>query len=113
MTIFSSSFPIFLQDAGTGRLPERAWFRSARQGQEKPVGIFIAALNPYRQLDAFYEGFLDLVAGQIAASITNANAYEQERKRARTRRAGPRQDGVLQQREPRAADPADPDSGPC
>ena len=30
----------------------------------------------------FYEGFLDLIAGQIAASITNANAYEQERKRA-------------------------------
>jgi signal transduction histidine kinase/DNA-binding NarL/FixJ family response regulator len=54
----------------------------ARQGQDKPVGIFIAALNPYRQFDAFYEGFIDLIVGQIAASITNANAYEQERKRA-------------------------------
>jgi signal transduction histidine kinase/CheY-like chemotaxis protein len=54
----------------------------ARQGQDKPVGIFIAALNPYRQFDSFYEGFLDLITGQIAASITNANAYEQERKRA-------------------------------
>jgi signal transduction histidine kinase len=54
----------------------------ARQGQEKPVGIFIAALNPYRQFDAFYGGFLDLITGQIAASITNASAYEQERKRA-------------------------------
>ena len=54
----------------------------ARQGQDKPVGIFIAALNPYRQFDGFYEGFLDLITGQIAASITNANAYEQERKRA-------------------------------
>jgi signal transduction histidine kinase len=53
-----------------------------RQGQEKPAGVFIAALNPYRQLDANYSGFLDLVAGQIAASITNARAYEEERRRA-------------------------------
>jgi signal transduction histidine kinase len=53
-----------------------------RQGQEKPAGVFIAALNPYRQLDASYSGFLDLVAGQIAASITNAQAYEEERQRA-------------------------------
>jgi signal transduction histidine kinase len=54
----------------------------ARQGQEKPIGIFITALNPYRQLDASYSGFLDLVGGQIAASITNAKAYEEEKKRA-------------------------------
>jgi len=54
----------------------------ARQGQERPAGVFIAALNPYRQLDSAYADFLDLVAGQIAASITNAEAYEEERKRA-------------------------------
>lgn len=54
----------------------------ARQGQEKPVGVFITALNPYRQFDGFYEGFLDLITGQIAASINNASAYEQERRRA-------------------------------
>ena len=53
-----------------------------RRGQEKPAGVFIAALNPYRRFDASYEGFLDLAAGQIAASITNAEAYESERKRA-------------------------------
>jgi signal transduction histidine kinase len=53
-----------------------------RQGQERPAGVFIAALNPYRQLDSVYSGFLDLAAGQIAASITNAKAYEGERKRA-------------------------------
>jgi signal transduction histidine kinase len=73
------------------RLPAGCWDRPstgarmvpiARQGQEKPIGIFITALNPYRQLDASYSGFLDLVAGQIAASITNANAYEEEKKRA-------------------------------
>ena len=54
----------------------------ARQGQDKPVGIFIVALNPYRQFDGFYAEFVDLLVWQIAASITNANAYDQERKRA-------------------------------
>jgi signal transduction histidine kinase/CheY-like chemotaxis protein len=54
----------------------------SRQGQEKLIGVFITALNPYRQFDGFYEGFLDLITGQIAASINNAAAYEQERKRA-------------------------------
>lgn len=54
----------------------------ARKGQEAPAGAFIAALNPYRQFDASYAGYLDLIAGQIAASITNAEAYEQERARA-------------------------------
>jgi len=53
-----------------------------RRGQEKPAGVFIAALNPYRQFDATYEGFLDLASGQIAASITNAEAYEAEKRRA-------------------------------
>lgn len=53
-----------------------------RKGQEAPAGIFIAALNPYRQLDAAYAGFLDLIAGQIAASITNAEAFEEEKARA-------------------------------
>ena len=53
-----------------------------RRGQEKPAGVFIAALNPYRQFDAGYAGFLDLAAGQISASITNADAYEAEKRRA-------------------------------
>ena len=53
-----------------------------RHGQDKPMGVFIAGLNPYREFDSFYGEFLDLVAGQIAAGITNAQAYEQERKRA-------------------------------
>jgi hypothetical protein len=32
-------------------------------------GVLIAALNPYRQLDAGYRGFIDLLAGQIAATL--------------------------------------------
>ncbi len=54
----------------------------SRKGQDTPAGIFIAAVNPYRQLDASFAGYLDLIAGQIAASITNAEAFEEEKKRA-------------------------------
>jgi PAS domain S-box-containing protein len=52
------------------------------QGQDVPAGVLIAGLNPYRQIDASYSGFIDLVAGQIAASVANARAYDEERKRA-------------------------------
>ena len=52
------------------------------QGQDKPAGVIIAALNPYRPLDVSYAGFINLVAGQIAASIANARAYSAETKRA-------------------------------
>jgi PAS domain S-box-containing protein len=52
------------------------------QGQETPAGVLIAALNPYRQLDGSYRGFIHLIAGQIAGSIANARAYDQEKKRA-------------------------------
>jgi PAS domain S-box-containing protein len=74
-----------------GPLPTGSWSESPRgallvpiasQVQDKPAGVFITALNPYRQLDANYIGFIELIAGQIAGSLGNASAYEQERKRA-------------------------------
>jgi signal transduction histidine kinase len=52
------------------------------QGQDKPAGVIIAALNPFRPLDVSYAGFINLVAGQIAASIANARAYSAEKRRA-------------------------------
>ena len=72
-------------------LPTGAWDASPhraamvalqRQGQDRPAGFFIAGLNPWRPLDAEYAGFIELVAGQIAAGLTNARAWEQERRRA-------------------------------
>ena len=44
--------------------------------------MIVAALNPYRPLDVSYAGFINLVAGQIAASIASARAYSAEKKRA-------------------------------
>jgi len=67
------------------RLPTGPWEKPPRQarlvpifrrGHDGPAGVFIAALNPYRQLDSSYAGFLDLIAGQIAAAITNAEAQD-------------------------------------
>jgi PAS domain S-box-containing protein len=55
----------------------------AAQGQaDRPIGAFIAGLNPYRPLDADYRGFLGLLVSQIAAGLANAGAYEAERRRA-------------------------------
>jgi PAS domain S-box-containing protein len=72
-------------------LPAGAWDRApdqvivlplAPQGESGQAGVLVAGLNPYRLYDEGYEGFLGLVAGQIAAGIANAQAYEEERKRA-------------------------------
>jgi signal transduction histidine kinase len=45
-------------------------------------GVLVAGLNPFRKFDHDYHGFLDLAAGEIAASLANAQAYEDERRRA-------------------------------
>jgi len=72
-------------------LPTGAWKRSPHQAVMVPVapsgstgkaGVLIVGLNPFRRFDEGYQGFLNLVSGQIAASIANAQAYEEERKRA-------------------------------
>jgi signal transduction histidine kinase/DNA-binding response OmpR family regulator len=52
---------------------------SGKTGRE---GFLIAGLNPFRLFDDNYSGFMKLVAGQIAAAIANAEAYEHERRRA-------------------------------
>jgi len=51
-------------------------------GETGREGFLIAGLNPFRLFDDNYSGFVNLVAGQIAAAIANAEAYEQERRRA-------------------------------
>ena len=74
----------------------------------------VVGLNPRRPFDEQYRRFLDLVAGQIATAIANAQAYEEERQRARgAGRARPREDRVLQQREPRVPHAAHADARPA
>ena len=51
-------------------------------GETGRAGVLIVGLNRFRLFDDNYRGFLSLVAGQIAAAIANAQAYEEERRRA-------------------------------
>lgn len=53
-----------------------------QQGHERPAGFLVVAANPYRRCDDAYAGFIDLLAGQIAASLANSNTYQEERRRA-------------------------------
>ena len=52
---------------------------SGKAGREFAL---VMGLNPFRQVDEAYRGFIELVAGQVDAAIANALAYEEERKRA-------------------------------
>jgi signal transduction histidine kinase len=51
-------------------------------GQERPTGVLVVGVNPRRALDESYHGFFQLAAGQLAAAIADARAYEEERRRA-------------------------------
>jgi len=55
----------------------------AKAGQGAGItGVLVAGVNPRRALDDTYRGFFDLVARQLATSLANARAYEEERRRA-------------------------------
>src|SRR6266404_1360204 len=55
----------------------------AKPGQKGgTAGVLVAGINPRRALDDAYRGFSDLVAGHLATAVSNARAYEEERKRA-------------------------------
>ena len=51
------------------------------RGDDYPVGLLVAGVNPTRKLDAEYRTFFELAAGQIATAIQNAHAAEEEKKR--------------------------------
>ena len=51
-------------------------------GDTGRAGVLVVGLNRFRLFDDNYRGFLGLAAGQIAAAIANAQAYEEERRRA-------------------------------
>ncbi|MEP7218049.1 MAG: ATP-binding protein, partial [Bacteroidota bacterium] len=81
---------ISLPDDLAATLPRGAWEYPPGHAVAVPIapsggtgrsGVLIVGLNPVRLFDDGYRGFIDLVAAQIAASIANAQAYEEERKR--------------------------------
>lgn len=54
----------------------------ASSGQNAPLGVLVAGVNPNRALDESYRSFYELLVGQVSVSIRNAQAYEEERRRA-------------------------------
>jgi PAS domain S-box-containing protein len=72
-----------LSTGGWSRPPDRAVLvPMTRAGQSRPVGVFIAGINPFRPWDDTYRDFVGLFVGQLTAAVNNAHAYEQERRRA-------------------------------
>ena len=74
-----------------GALPTGAWKVPAHSamvlpvllpGQEHPRAILIAAVSPMRALDEDYRTFFGLVATQLASALADAQALEDERRRA-------------------------------
>jgi len=72
-------------------LPRGPWPRAPRmavvvsladQAHTHPAGFLVVGLNPYRPFDLGYRGFVELLAGQIAAAMATVRAYDEERKRA-------------------------------
>ena len=77
--------------AGLGLLPGGAWDESPTQAMVLPitaaenvttVGMVVVGVNARRKVDDQYQGFFDLLAGQIATAVQRADAYEAEKRRA-------------------------------
>ncbi len=66
------------------------WTEPVRTGLLLPLkgsgheltGFLLVGYSPRRPLDESYRSFLNLVAGQLSAALTDAQAYEEERRRA-------------------------------
>ncbi|PRY39578.1 SpoIIE family protein phosphatase [Umezawaea tangerina] len=62
--------------------PVQALVVPLQQQGGMPYGFLVAGLNRYRQLDEGYRGFVDLVAGHVAAGIASARSYQAQQRRA-------------------------------
>ena len=78
-------------DAVDADLPGGAWGVAPREvialpisqaGQIAPLGVLVAGVNPHKLLSEDYRTFFNLVAGQIAKGVADAQSYERELKRA-------------------------------
>ena len=85
-------------ETGTGELvtdlkglPGGAWRESpttalvlpiTAPGYAKPLGFVVTGFSPRRVIDVDYRSFFDMIVGNISTAISNARAYQEERKRA-------------------------------
>jgi signal transduction histidine kinase len=82
-----------IEDLATrfGALPGGAWTDSpasamvlpiVHPGQKVPAGLLVLGINPQRVFDSDYRAFFFSLADHLATALTNARAYEEERRRA-------------------------------
>ncbi|MFE0737308.1 SpoIIE family protein phosphatase [Streptomyces sp. NPDC058855] len=64
------------------KAPDQALVVPLQQQGGAPYGFLVAALNRYRPLEEGYRGFVELVAGHVAAGISSARSYEAQQRRA-------------------------------
>ncbi|WP_433405081.1 SpoIIE family protein phosphatase [Streptomyces sp. CA-146814] len=72
-------------DLATGaweKAPTQAMVVPLLQQGGAPYGFVVAGLNRFRALDEDYQGFLDLVAGHMAAGVASARSYQAQQRRA-------------------------------
>ena len=76
---------------GAGSIPSSLWRDPVSraivlpvhgQGSSTSVALLVAGVSPRRALDDGYRGFFDLIAGQFAAALANAQAYQAQRLRS-------------------------------
>lgn len=91
-TVSENAFHVSENSGGWRELPMGAWdiapncfaHLPIQGGKRKhPVAVVTIALNPYRKFDDSYKNFLHLIADQISFGVSNAIAYEEEKKRAK------------------------------
>ncbi len=93
VTELAAGKTVVVDDLGSrfGDVPSGPWDEPAVQAlvapllqsaQAAPYGFLVTGLNRYRPLDDSYRVFVQLVAGQIAAAISDARTFEFERRRA-------------------------------
>ncbi|GAA0698540.1 ATP-binding protein [Dyella marensis] len=90
----AAGHPLHMHDLSSRfrmQLPRGAWplppsqavlLPIAAAGEHGRAAVLVVGLNPYRLYDAAYASFLELAAGQVGAAIAQADALEQERRRA-------------------------------
>jgi signal transduction histidine kinase len=54
----------------------------AAAGHDRPLGVIVAGVSPSRALDEGYRSFYALLAAQVSVALRNAQAYQEERRRA-------------------------------
>jgi signal transduction histidine kinase/DNA-binding response OmpR family regulator len=81
VTDLVSRFGRYVGSAWPEPVNQSAVLPVTRPGLAQPYGFLVAGISPRLALDHRYRDFLVLVADQMATTLANARAYEEERRR--------------------------------